>query len=478
MSLLGVQHRSDGVLAGGLRPFIWLLVGLAAGSMALSCGGGGSTASPATPTPAPERQSTPAVREATATAPARGSATPPTATPTTATPPAAQQPVESPSPTPPPRAAATRETSAGLEVTPEPLSEMALQVAFPELSFIQPVYLTYPDDGTNRLFVVFQHGLLRVFENHRDVADAKTFIDIRPQVSTRGNEEGLLGLAFDPQFATNGYFYVYYSAARPRRSVVSRFSVSAEDPDKADPESELVILEVPQPFSNHNGGQIVFGPDGYLYVGLGDGGAGGDPDGNGQNTSTLLGSILRIDVTAASTDRGYTIPPDNPLVDRACARKEIWAYGLRNPWRFSFDRNTGELWAGDVGQNRFEEVDLIKPGLNYGWNVMEGLHCFEQRGCDQQGLEPPVIEYPLRPECAVTGGYVYRGARLPSLYGAYVYADFCTGKVWALRYDGESVTEHMQIARGPSQVSSFGEDSSGELYVVSFDGNVYRFVAE
>ena len=281
-----------------------------------------------------------------------------------------------------------------------------------------------------------------VFSNEQNAASASTFLDIRGQVNDRGNEEGLLGLAFDPDYTSNGYFYVYYSASSPRRSIISRFSVSPDDFNIADHNSERVILEVPQPFANHNGGQIVFGSDGYLYVGLGDGGSRGDPGLNGQDPSTLLGTILRIDVSSIDRDGEYTIPSDNPFVGRGGGvRGEIWAYGLRNPWRFTFDRELGDLWAADVGQNRFEEVDIIKPGRNYGWNVMEGFHCFQpSNGCNQEGLELPVFEYGRDDGCSVTGGYVYRGSRLPSLYGAYVYGDFCTGKIWALRYDGTKVT--------------------------------------
>ena len=253
-------------------------------------------------------------------------------------------------------------------------------------------------------------------------------------MSTQGFEEGLLGLAFDPDYSDNGYFYVYYSAANPRRSVISRFSVS-ENPNVADPNSEFIILEVAQPFSNHNGGQVAFGPHGNLYIGLGDGGSGGDPQGHGQNTSTLLGSILRIDVTGTSDGRNYLIPPDNPFVDVPDARHEIWAYGLRNPWRFSFDPMNDTLWLGDVDQNAWEEFDIIGRGVNYGWNIMEGLHCYPSGAdCDPTGLEPPIIEYPNPEEgCSTTGGYVFLGRGMPSLVGAYVYGDYCSGNIWGLR---------------------------------------------
>ena len=373
-----------------------------------------------------------------------------------------------PEPTPTPRPA----------VRAAHLKKMQVEPAFPDLEFDQQVDLTYADDGTDRLFLVLQPGRIMVFRNDRDVGSAKTFLDIRARVNDRGSEEGLLGLAFDPHYRTNGYFYVYYSASSPRRSVISRFAVSDDDPDRADADSERVVLEVPQPFSNHNGGKVVFGPDGYLYLGLGDGGSGGDPKGNGQNRSTLLGTILRIDVRPVASEAAYVVPPDNPFAGGGEAREEIWAYGLRNPWRFTFDRETGDLWAADVGQNRYEEIDVIKPGLNYGWNRMEGFHCFFPRECDMGGLEPPIIEYGRDGGCSVTGGYVYRGSRLPSLSGAYVYGDFCSGKIWALRYDSERVTEHLELVDSPLNVSAFGEDPAGELYILSYSGGIYRLGPE
>ena len=275
-----------------------------------------------------------------------------------------------------------------------PLAPVELEPAFPGIEFDRMVLLTHAGDDTGRLFLVLQPGMIVVFENDPGVESAQTFLDIRERVSDAGNEEGLLGLAFDPAYAEDGYFYVYYSASRPRRSVVSRFSVSLGDPNRAEPGSELVFLEVEQPYSNHNGGHIVFGPDGMLYVGLGDGGAAGDPQGNGQDTSTLLGSILRIDVSRLDSLGTYAVPDDNPFAGSGgTARGEIWAYGLRNPWRFSFDLEAGTLWAADVGQNLYEEVDIIRPGLNYGWNVMEGSHCFRQTRCDAGGFTMPVAEY-------------------------------------------------------------------------------------
>ena len=361
----------------------------------------------------------------------------------------------------------------------QPLEMMEVERVFPSLSFARMTYLTHAGDGSGRLFVTLQPGVVMFFPNDPDAASADTFLDIRDRVSDKGNEEGLLGLAFDPKYAENGHFYVYYSAAGPRRSVLSRFSVPPGS-TAADPASELVLLEIPQPFSNHNGGQIAFGPDGYLYVGLGDGGRAGDPFDNGQDRSTLLGSILRIDVGIVGERGGYGIPPDNPF--RAAgdgSRPEIWAYGLRNPWRFSFDLETGDLWVADVGQNQYEEVDLIEPGGNYGWNVMEGNSCFSpSTGCSTEGLIRPVAQYGREDGCSITGGYVYRGSRLPSLRGAYVYGDFCSGRIWALRYDGAVVSEHLELIDSELRISSFGLDESGELYILSFDEKIYRLAGK
>lgn len=358
----------------------------------------------------------------------------------------------------------------------EPLQKMSVEIAFPNFSFNRMVYLTHAGDGTDRLFLILQPGQILVFPNIRSVDSAAIFLDIREQVNDGGNEEGLLGLAFDPHYKSNGYFYVYYTASEPRRSIISRFSVSLDDPNRADTSSELVILEVDQPYSNHNGGSLVFGPNGYLYIGLGDGGAAGDPHSNGQNRENLLGSILRIDVSASSYEERYRIPSDNPYVGFNNFRDEIWAYGLRNPWRFTFDMDTGLLLVGDVGQNDFEEVDVINRGGNYGWNVMEGLHCYPslKSGCDESGLELPILEYSHKDGCSITGGYVYRGAKLKSLYGAYVYGDFCSGKIWALRFEELKVIEHMELIDSDLQIASFGEDEHGELYILSFDGRIYE----
>ncbi len=362
----------------------------------------------------------------------------------------------------------------------EALASQQLERAFSNLSFSRMVHLTHAGDGTNRLWVVLQARRIMVFPNDQAASSSQVFLDITSQVSTAGDEEGLLGMAFDPGYAGNGFFYVYYSASSPRRSVVSRFSVSKADPDQADPDSELVLLQIDQPFSNHNGGTVSFGPDGYLYVGLGDGGSGGDPQGNGQNTATLLGSILRIDVSSATAQEPYAIPSGNPFVGPSGSRGEIWAYGLRNPWKFSFDPLTGDLWLADVGQSNNEEIDIIKRGGNYGWNIMEGLHCYPPSApsCDQTGLEPPVFEYPLMAgNCAIAGGHVYRGARLPVLAGAYIYADYCSGRIWALRHDGSAVTEQGLLIDSALTIPAIGADENGELYILTFEGGIYRFVA-
>ncbi len=369
-----------------------------------------------------------------------------------------------------PRSEQTLPSTASTEASTS--ASMEVEQVFPNVAFSRMVHLTYADDDTDRLFLVLQPGRIMTFPD-RDDATATEFMDIRERVSDSGNEEGLLGMAFDPDFRETGHFYLSYTAANPRRSIVSRFSVSSDDPNRGDPDSEFILLVVPQPYANHNGGHIVFGPDGYLYVGLGDGGSSGDPRDNAQDLTTLLGAILRIDVSDASTVQRYRVPPDNPFVGRTGdVRQEIWAYGLRNPWRFNFDRETGALWAGDVGQNRYEEVDLILPGGNYGWNTMEGFHCFRADSCNQEGLALPIVEYSNPDQgCSVTGGYVYRGSRLPSIQGAYIYGDYCSGTIWALDYD---VLEHRVLAETDLRIAAFAEGPDGELYILSFDGKVYR----
>jgi len=348
--------------------------------------------------------------------------------------------------------------------------------AFPNLSFTRPVDLQHAGDNTNRIFVIEQAGVISVFPNNAAVTSKKTFLDIKTKVNDNGNEEGLLGLAFHPNYEINGYFYVNYTASGPRRTVISRFTVSSGDADAADAASEHIIMEFVQPHSNHNGGQVSFGPDGFLYIATGDGGSGGDPDENGQNRSTLLGKILRINVNTEEEGNEYAIPTDNPFKDNGSGyREEIYAYGLRNPWRFSFDVPTNRLWAGDVGQNKYEEIDIIEKGGNYGWNVMEGKHCFEpSSGCNQSGLKSPIWEYGRSQGISITGGFVYRGPTLSELTGQYIYADFGTRRVWALNVSNLSKPINNQLLQADFNISSFGVDQNNELYLCGFDDKIYK----
>jgi uncharacterized repeat protein (TIGR03806 family) len=354
-----------------------------------------------------------------------------------------------------------------------PPSDWRSVVAFPRLTFSSPIFIGHAPDQSNRLFVVEQDGRVMVFPNDASTSSAQVFLDIRGRLRA-GGEEGLLGLAFAPDYATSRRFYLYYSPrGEPRRTVVARYLASATNPDQAVPSSEEVLLTISQPFSNHNGGSMAFGPDGMLYVGVGDGGSGGDPMDNGQNRGTLLGKLLRVDVSGS----GLRIPPDNPFVGTAGARGEIWAYGLRNPWRFSFDRATGDLWVGDIGQNAREEVDVVTRGGNYGWPVYEGTGAFRNpSGFPASAFKGPVVEYPASTGRSVIGGYVYRGDRYPAMRGAYFYADYVSDRVWALRRNAAGTANEWvrEIATAPSP-SSFGEDAAGELYVCSHsDGKIYR----
>jgi len=339
--------------------------------------------------------------------------------------------------------------------------------AFPGLVFSAPVDLQNANDGSDRLFVVEQAGTIRVFPNSSGASTSKVFLDIRSKV-VAGGEQGLLGLAFHPDYADNGLFFVNYTAAPDGATVIARFSRSAADADSADAASELEILRVAQPFANHNGGGLRFGPDGFLYIALGDGGSAGDPMGNGQSLTTLLGKILRIDADGSSPGRSYGIPGDNPFAGNSSGfREEIFAYGFRNPWRFSFDPLTGRLWAGDVGQDAREEIDIVTAGGNYGWNIMEGAACFDPpRGCDRSGLTLPISDYDRSQGFSVTGGFVYRGSSLPALTGRYVYADFGSGKLWSLPADAGPGAFPEELLDTELHVSSFGLDERGELYLL------------
>ena len=355
--------------------------------------------------------------------------------------------------------------------------ELRLERLLPHERLNRPVHVAEIPDGSGRMVVVEQPGRIRYFAPGAKVTQG-LLLDIRRRVSTGGWEEGLLSIAFHPRFRDNGYYYVYYSAAWARRSVISRFTATPAR-TATGRGSERVLLEVEQPFANHNGGQLAFGPDGYLYIGLGDGGSGGDPHRNGQNPRTLLGSILRIDVDREGPGRAYAIPPDNPFAGGTLGRRpEIWAYGLRNPWRFSFDRLTGELYAADVGQNAVEEIDLIAKGANYGWNVMEGTRCYEpSRGCARVGLTPPIAEYGHGRGQSITGGYVYRGSALPGLRGRYVFGDFSSGSIWSVPAGAGSVRKPRLLLQTKLAISSFGEDRSGELYLTDLNGYIFKLTA-
>jgi glucose/arabinose dehydrogenase len=342
--------------------------------------------------------------------------------------------------------------------------------------FTRPLYLTHAPDDSQRLFVMEQGGRIITLE----AGQRAVFLDIRERVSRAANspsytEQGLLGLAFHPDYAENRVFFLNYTD-RGGGTVIARYRASA-DGRQADPASEEILFTLPQPFANHNGGHIAFGPDGYLYVSLGDGGAANDPLGAGQNLTLLLGKILRLEVGAQGP---YSVPADNPFVDDPAAADEIWAYGLRNVWRFSFDRLTGDLYMGDVGQNRYEEINFhpasSRGGENYGWNAYEASTVFN-RGVVAPNAVAPILEYDHAPAngCSVTGGYVYRGQAIASLIGRYIYGDFCSGRVWMGWREGAAWRSQVLLDSG-LQISSFGEDAAGELYVVDYRGAVYRLV--
>jgi len=355
------------------------------------------------------------------------------------------------------------------------IPRLQVQRLFPNIKLRRPVQAVQAPGDDRHLYVLEQAGrVMRLDLTKPDAAEAEVWMDIREQVNSAGNELGLLSIVFDPKFAETHQFFLYYTANKPLRSELTRFDVA---PATGMPvlKSAKVFLEVKQPYSNHNGGTVLFGPDGMLYLSLGDGGAANDPHGNSQNMAALLGKIIRIDVRRSEGGEPYAIPADNPFVDNPKAAPEIWATGLRNVWRMSFDRKTGQLYAGDVGQNAYEEVDLIVKGGNYGWNPREGLHAFDKGKPGTAGAAylDPIAEYPHDQGVSVTGGFVYRGGKWPSLQGVYLYADYAFGTIWGLRCNGDRCTPSevvWQRQGGKSMWSSFGELNNGELVLCAFDG--------
>lgn len=395
----------------------------------------------------------------------------------TGTAPATAEPASAP-PTPEangePAITATSTSSPTPTITPIPASPVDAITLVPlvEGVFNRPLYLAHAFD--ERLFVVEQPGTVRII-NDGQLLDTP-FLDIRDRVGSTQLEQGLLSIAFHPDYQENGRFFAYYTD-KSGNVHISSFKVSPENADFADAGSETILLSVDQPYPNHNGGQLKFGPDGYLYAGIGDGGSANDPLGSGQNPATLLGTLIRLDVDQASGS--YAIPPSNPFVATDDRLNEVWAYGLRNPWRFSFDRLTGDLYIADVGQNIWEEVNFQTAngtgGENYGWNILEGTHCFNADSCDKSGLELPIFEYDHSEGCSVTGGYVYRGDQFLSLYGNYFVADFCSGNIWRLFPGTEDSWSSAKVLDSDLVISSFGEDVNGELYITVHDqGSVFQ----
>jgi glucose/arabinose dehydrogenase len=371
----------------------------------------------------------------------------------------------------PPEAASATPSPQGITAFPDPRAytwELLLN------GLERPIAIAEPQDGSGRLFIVEQPGVIRIYQGGTLLSPP--FLDIRPRVGSQGNEQGLLGLAFHPAYAQNGLFYVNYTDLNGD-SVIARFSVSGSDANRADEDSEQQILFISQPYGNHNGGSVVFGPDGYLYLGLGDGGSAGDPQGNGQSLNTFLGKILRIDIDNGNP---YAIPAGNAF--SAAAQAEIWAYGLRNPWRFSFDRQNGDVYIADVGQNAWEEVNFLpagsSAGANFGWVFREGMHPYEGNPPDGAALIDPVAEYNHGQGCSVTGGYVYRGEALPAWKGIYLYGDFCSGIIWGLARNPDGGWMNQVLFESGLNISSFGEDVAGELYLTDLNGGIYRLSAK
>ena len=444
-----------------MRRYLLFFCGLLIAALIADCQSGADNASQQPTAGAPASSTTSAPAPTTADAPTAGAPTSPTTSapaPTTADAPTTAAPT---SPT----------TTAGAPTSPSTAAAPAVKIALKSITTAleQPLYVTSAGDGSGRLFVVEKGGMIVLLRNGTPAA--QPFLDIADRVGSQGSEQGLLSVAFHPRFAQNGRIFVDYTD-KQGNTVISRFQASG---DSADPKSEQILLHIDQPYANHNGGLVMFGPDGYLYIGMGDGGSGGDPQGNGQNAAALLGKLLRIDV-----DKGdpYAIPPDNPKLPGA--RPEVWALGLRNPWRFSFDRANGDLYIADVGQNAIEEIDVQRAGspngANYGWNVMEGDQCYRGAGCDSSKFVAPVATYHHDKGCSVTGGYVYRGKAFPDLQGTYFFGDYCSGLIWSLRETAPGSWVQSEVLASRLGISSFGEDEAGELYLTDLGGGLYQIV--
>jgi uncharacterized repeat protein (TIGR03806 family) len=362
--------------------------------------------------------------------------------------------------------------------SPDPIPPLTVESAFPNLAkFTRPICIGQTPVG-DRMFVVGQEGQIVTFPRKPDVSqgDVRLLLDVQKEVLRDDHEEGLLGMAFHPKFAENGKFYIFYSKS-PRGSAIVEYCTKADDRFTADPKSKRVILEFPKPFGNHNGGSLLFGNDGRLYIAVGDGGSPNDEQGNGQNLGVLLAKILRIDVDAKDPGKEYAIPADNPFVNTKGARGEIWAYGVRNPWRMSLDKPTGEIWIGDVGQELWEEVDVVVKGGNYGWSIREGKHPFGPKGVGPRpDLIEPIVEYPHTDGRSITGGCVYRGKKLPELAGMYLYCDFVAGTMWGLKREGKKGVTVQELSAAPiAEITAFGTDQDGEVYFSTFDGRILQF---
>ena len=368
------------------------------------------------------------------------------------------------------------------EETPEVPQEKTIGTteAFPAITFTSPVDIQQPKDSSRRFFIVEQAGIIKVLHNATGVREISTFLDIKSKV-TAGGERGLLGMAFHPNYKTNGFFYVNYTQGNPLKTIIARYTAKSPTDNEVDPASEKILLTFSQPYDNHNGGSLQFGKDGYLYVATGDGGSGGDPQNNAQNLKSYLGKILRLDVNS-TTKGNYGIPADNPYsTSTEGLLPEIYAYGLRNPWKISFDTETGLLLAADVGQNEREEINLIKKGGNYGWRIKEGIDCYNPASnCNNTGLTEPIHDYSQdNGDKSITGGYVYRGTAIEDLSGKYIYGDYVSGRIWAFDLENGTAKNNTLISANNGAISTFGQDVDGEVYFADYKtGKIMKFVSK